>query len=381
MFPTNNLSLDSMRDLDLKGNPSQSGAFFFPVSPVFASLVLFMLALLPGCDTGPAGKSEYVYVAVPEASLRDRVAAVYNKTGTVHNGERLVVLDRMQNRRFVRVRAAHGEEGWLQERYLADQTTFDQFRRIAEQFKSTAPQGAATVEEQVKMHVLPGRKTGFMYMLDEKQKVTLLERRTVDRNASASPSTQQNDKAKDSDDNPEEESPSANQPAIMEDWWLVRDAQQRVGWVLGRALYLDVPEEVAQYSEGQRIVGAFPLDEVEDQGKKVGEYLVLLTEPKDGMPYDFNQIRVFTWNTRKHRYETAYRERNLAGSLPVVLGSHEFEKEGTLRTFSVRLKDKDGTVHEQMYKFQPPLVHRVYVAGQEPPSKNRSKRARPRSTT
>jgi hypothetical protein len=349
-------------------------------SRLFSSIRLLFVSLaivsLPGCDAGSSAKNEFVYVAVPEASLRDRVAAVYNKTGTVHSGDKLAVLDRMQNKRFVRVRAPHGEEGWLQERYLADQPTFDQFQRMTAQYKDLAPQGTATIEQQVKVHVLPGRKTGFTYMLDEKQKVSLLERRTIDRNAPvasvpSSSSSSKDDKSK--DDDSDDDAPAGNQPAIWEDWWLVRDTQQRVGWVLGRALYLDVPDEVAQWAEGQRIVAAFPLDDVEDEGKKVSEYLVLLTEPKDGMPYDFNQIRIFTWNKRKHRYETAYRERNLAGTLPVVLGNQNFEKEGTLRTFTLNVKQKDGSAGKQMYKFNPPIVRKVYAAGQEPSSKAHSK--------
>ena len=76
---------------------------------------------------------------------------------------------------------------------------------------------------------------------------------------------------------------------------------------------LDVPLDVAQYAEGQRIVAFFVLNEVQDQDKgevkKVPQYLMVLTEPKDGLPFDFNQVRVFTWNVKRHRYETAYRER------------------------------------------------------------------------
>jgi hypothetical protein len=101
----------------------------------------------------------------------------------------------------------------------------------------------------------------------------------------------------------------------------------------------------------------------------------LLTEPKDGAPYDFNQVRVFTWNVKKHRYETAYRERGLEGTLPVTLGSQEFEKEGTLRTFTLHLKDDQGKTYEQTYKFNPPMVRKVYAAGQEPPSKSKKKHA------
>ncbi|HWS18516.1 MAG TPA: hypothetical protein VN223_10890, partial [Candidatus Elarobacter sp.] len=120
------------------------------------------------------------------------------------------------------------------------------------------------------------------------------------------------------------------------------------------------------------IVAAYTLDEVQDEGKKVSEYMVLFTE-KEGLPYDFSQARVFTWNTRKHRYETAYRERELAGVLPVTLGRQEFEKEGNLRTFVLRVKEDDGSVRERIYKFNPPIVRRVLAPGEEPPTPRRRK--------
>jgi len=348
------------------------------VLPV-AFLLAATLSFFTGCSGGDASdRTEYVYVAVTEASLRDHVATIYAKTGVVHNGERLQVLERMQNKRFVRVRSPRREEGWIQERYLTDQQTYDQFQRLAEQFKSTPAQATATTEDQVKVHVLPGRKTGYLYLLNEKQKVEMLQRQTVDRNAP--PLQLKDEKDKDAEpqgpdeDQPKSEDPksreNAGPPSVREDWWLVRDAQQRVGWVLGRALYLDAPEEIAQYSEGQRIVAAFPLDEAQDEGKKVPEYLVLFTENKDGMPFDFNQARVFTWNVRRHRYETAYRERGLNGVLPVTLGRQSFEKEGNLRIFTLRVKD-DAGIRERTYKFNPPIVRRVLAPGEEP--------ARPRS--
>jgi hypothetical protein len=343
-------------------------------------LLAAAFAILAGCRGGSSTSgNEFAYVAVTEAGLRDHVSTVYNKTGVVHNGERLQVLERMQTKRFVRVRSPRGEEGWVQERYLVDQQTFDQFQRLAAQFKSAAAQATATTGEQVKVHVLPGRKTGYLYLLNEKQKVDLLQRQTVDRNAPAAQI--KDDKAKDKDadaDSSDEDQPKASEnapPTIREDWWLVRDEQDRVGWVLGRTLYLDVPQEIAQYSEGQRIVASFALDEVKDGDKKVPEYLVLFTENKDGLPFDFNQARVYTWNVRKHRYETAFRERDLAGVLPVTLGRQDFEKEGNLRTFVLRDKE-DGNVRELTYKFNPPLVRRVLAPGEEPPKPRHKKPSR-----
>jgi SH3-like domain-containing protein len=333
-----------------------------------AAAILILCVLSVAACGGVTEKKEYVYAA-EDKSLRDRVSTVFNKSGLVHGGERLQVLERMQNKHFVRVRTPRGEEGWLQERYLVDQPTFEQFQRLSEQQANTPAQGTATTEEQVRIHVLPGRKTSYLFMLAEKQKVELLQRQTVPRNAKASPAKDQKDK----DDSDDDDQDKPNQPVIMEDWWLIRDQQKRAGWVYGRTLYLSVPDEVAQYSEGQRIVAAFALDEVKDGDRNVGEYLVLLTEPKDGMPYDFNQARVYTWNTRKHRYETAYRERNLYGTLPVTLGQQDFGKEGTLRTFTLGLQDDDGQKRQQLYKFNPPIVRKVFAPGEEPPKPRRKK--------
>ena len=98
----------------------------------------------------------------------------------------------------------------------------------------------------------------------------------------------------------------------------MRDDQGRVGWVLARMVDVDVPLDIAQYAEGQRFVAFFVLDQVPDDEKgvqkQVPQYLCVLTDPHDGLPYDFDQIRVFTWNARKHRYETAYREHGLERS-------------------------------------------------------------------
>src|SRR5215467_7030604 len=147
-------------------------------------LLISVFGILAGCrGVGSSSGNEYAYVAVTEAGLRDHVSTVYNKTGVVHNGERVQVLERMQSKRFVRVRSPRGEEGWIQERYLADQATYDQFQRLAEQYKSAATQAQATTEEQVKVHVLPGRKTSYLYLLNEKQKVDMLQRQAIDRNA------------------------------------------------------------------------------------------------------------------------------------------------------------------------------------------------------
>ena len=49
----------------------------------------------------------------------------------------------------------------------------------------------------------------------------------------------------------------------------------------------------------------------------IPEYVTVVNSWKSGLPYDFDQVRVFIWNLKKHRYETSFRERNIEGYLPV----------------------------------------------------------------
>ncbi len=300
---------------------------------------------------------EIEYVSIPEAVLRDRVAAVYNKTGTVKNAERVQVLER--ERRFVRVRTDSGLEGWIEQRYLVSQQIYDGFQKLALEEKDDLLQATGTTRNDTNLHLQPGRETEHLYQLSQGTKVALFKRATAEKNLPGTTTTPEN-----------QESAKA---AIVEDWWLLRDPEGHMGWVLARMVDLDVPLEIAQYAEGQRIVAFFVLNEVTDQEKKVPQYLVALTEPKEGMPFDYNQVRVFTWNLKRHRYETAYRERNLNGVLPMTVSHEDFEREGTLPVFLLRVREGNGNVVERKYKLNTPIVRRVLAPG-EPPSKTESRK-------
>lgn len=297
-----------------------------------------------------------------QANLRDRVAAVYEKVAVVKNGERVEVLDR--DRRFVKVRTATGAMGWIEQRYLVSQEVFDQLQRLTQENQNDPVQGLATTRNDTNLHVEPGRDTEHLYQISQGEKVSMLKRATAEKPGVAAPVKPA---SKGSDQ--KEAAP------VLEDWWLVRDSHGRVGWVLGRMVDLDVPLDIAQYAEGQRIVAYFVLDEVRDGDKKVAQYLTVLTEPKDGLPFDFNQIRIFTWNIKRHRYETAYRER-MEGTLPVSVSQESFDKEGVLPTFTIRVRDENANVRERKYKLNTPMVRRVYAPGEEATRKAVSRKPR-----
>jgi len=324
----------------------------------FLSALLLTFAGLPVACTRNSGRpQEIAYVSAPQVFLRDRVAQVYNKTGTVKNGDRVQVLDR--ERRFVHVRTDSGAEGWLEQRYLVPEKVFTEFQQLQSQEKTAPVQATGVTRNDTNMHVDPGRETEHLYLLPQGTKISILKRATAEKGA-AEPMVHPVPV------NGKQPGKAAAPP--MEDWWLIRDQQGHVGWVLSRMVDIDVPLDIAQYAEGQRIVAFFVLNEVNDDDKKVPQYLMVLTEPKDGMPFDFNQIRVFTWNVRRHRYETAYREHDLDGVLPVTVSQENFDKEGVLPVFIARVKDEQGNVIERKYKMNTPIVRRVLAPGEEPPN-------------
>ena len=42
-------------------------------------------------------------------------------------------------------------------------------------------------------------------------------------------------------------------PPVLDDFTLVRTESGQTGWVLTNAVYLEIPDQVAQYAEGHRI--------------------------------------------------------------------------------------------------------------------------------
>jgi uncharacterized protein YgiM (DUF1202 family) len=293
-----------------------------PVLGAFVLTSALGFALLGGCaGLRPKPSAQYVYVTAKETFLRDRLAAVTNRTATVENGEKLEVLEHA--RRYFRVKTPKGEMGWIDEKAVATQEVFDAFQALGAAHKGDPSVASAVARDEVNLHLKPGRQTEVFYRLPEGDKLQLLERATLPKPATGwvAPKSAAQGKAAQA---PGAAGPGAATPIAMEDWWLARDAQGRTGWLLSRYEDVDAPDSVAKYAEGQRIVGAYVLATVNDPGadqddKNIPMYLTLMSPYTAGLPYDFDQVRVFTWNSKMHRYETAFREKNIEGYLPVKI--------------------------------------------------------------
>jgi hypothetical protein len=366
-----------------------------PLRITYAILLAGLVSsLVAGCGGLRHGGHETVYVVAQQQYLHDRVAAVSNRVGEVKNGDKLQVLE--HGRRFLKVQTEKNEIGWLEQHAVIDQQTYDAFAQVGDQHKNDNVVASAVLRDDAYLHLMPGRNTERYYLLPQNTKVELLVRASVPKAlpgapikkpaapASGSPSDQVSkspsaaakqganspaaaQKAKPVAPGPVASGPASTSPsalasgspaapAVLEDWWLVRDAQGRAGWLLARSMDVDVPDEIAQYAEGQRIVGAYILNKVTDEyvdknGQPVtqqkAEYVTVLSPPKPGLPFDFDQVRVFTWSTRRHRYETAFRLHPIVGFLPVKVTQVSVPKGpgvpgGTVPQFSFLLGSPDN---------------------------------------
>src|SRR5580692_7053078 len=149
-----------------------------PRFAVLAALSICGIAGLSGCSRfKPKPPAQYVYVTAKQTYLRDRVAAVSNRTATVENGDKLQVLE--HGRRFVRVQTSKGEQGWIDEKVVATQEIFDQFEGLKQKHKDDPAVASAVVRDEVYLHAAPGRETERFYRLTEGEKLKLLMRATL----------------------------------------------------------------------------------------------------------------------------------------------------------------------------------------------------------
>lgn len=247
----------------------------FPRRIVFSTSFLVSLSLLPavtGCGRLHHEQKEMVYVSARETFLRDRVAEVSNRVGEVTNGEALVVVE--HGRRFTKVKTPKNEIGWIEDHMVIDQKDYDAFADLAAEHKNDQPFATATLQDELYMHTAPGRYSDHFYLLPANTEVQLLARASAPRQLQeraperAAPATLNRPASAHSAQKGNAAASPAPAPVVpapvMEDWWLARDAQGRTGWLLASRVYVNVPDDILQYGEGQRFIGAWKIATVYD---------------------------------------------------------------------------------------------------------------------
>lgn len=340
---------------------------------------LAVVYLFAGCSKAPepAPVLGHAYVGPATLQLRKELAARAPLVATVSHGEKLELIGR--RRRFYEVRTSKGAEGWVDGRQLLSPESMAQIGALADQVRKAGGQGRATVFDTLNVHTEPNRQAPSFFQLTAGKYVDVIAYLRAPRipfqapeliPAAPPPPKRPARKKKEPavpppppgkapavpadwlalSGNPSGEirqipAPKpAPQQAPMEDWALVREESGRAGWALARALFMAVPDEIAQYAERARISAYFSIGVIENKGDPKNVWLWAALTP-GVTDRDFDSLRIFAFNTRRRRYETAFIERNIRGWLPIELR----QSGGAAQAFRVVVEEKSGTVMEREY--------------------------------
>jgi hypothetical protein len=369
------------------------------------------LLALASCSSGPppAPVIGEAFVGPMELKIRADLPMESATVDTVRHGERLRLL-KQRRQLFYLVRTPRGKEGWTDGRQLLSPDDMTALQDLRERALKMPSQGVAITYSDLRIHTLPSRGAPSFLLLKENDKVDVLAQLMAPRTSpprkplipKAPPKAKQEaekkpkkapkyplppmpkappppanwmELSKTAVSDPDDEEPEMTEaepaplppPVPMDSWSLIRVAGGQAGWALTRALMMAVPDDVARYAEGHRIVSYFSVGEVRD-GEDNKKYWLWTTSASQ-QPFDFDSFRVFIWNIRKHRYETSYIERNLKGYSPVLVkevGYPDPAQRGhtaKFTGFSVCVEKADGKRYRREYAM---LGTAVRLAGEGP---------------
>lgn len=371
------------------------------------ALVSVASALLcsEGCRPSHSDSIGEAFVAPQTLTLRRELTSKTNSSVVLKHGDPVDITD--IRRRFVKIRNAAGQEGWVDATQLLSPDQMTKIRQDAEEARKLPSEGSASVYEALNVHIEPSRQSPAFAKIQEGQYVSVLAHRLSPKSAPSpkppnlirerpqpvsrrqrrekqsrntkqppmppAPKAPENweelsaeriegtestadEKKRRQDEASAKKLEESKKPVVLEDWTLVRTKDQKIGWVLTRNLTMAIPDEVAQYAGGARITSYFDLGEVKDEEKGV-KHNWLWTTASEQITYDYNAWRVFLWNRRRHRYETSYRQRDVEGYYPVTADPPDPNVFG--RTFHLITKDEDGKFRIRGYVFDGTRVHLI----------------------
>ena len=331
--------------------------------------LLFVIALLFACFTGCGSGldspelSKEAFVGPSTLKLLAELSPRATVVATLSHGDKVEIV--AQRRRFAKVRATGGEEGWVDGRMLLDAAQMGRMRRLALHAAQLPSQGNATVFDTLNVHTTPNRTSPSFFQLREGLAVQVVAHGLEPRAPYEPPLEDQEFFPKLLYATAPETPPPA---AGADDWSLIRLPDGRAGWALTRLLTMAIPDEVAQYAEGQRITAYFALGTAEDK-RHTKHHWLWTTRSRDLRPYEFDSFRVFIWSVRRQRYETVYIERNIIGYYPVEV--EQATGSSGLPGFSLLIRDKDdGELYRRTYEFSGYRVRLLNKVLWEPPAED-----------
>jgi hypothetical protein len=306
------------------------------------------------------------FIGEPNVTLWSSTAQVHESLGELHWGDSVEVLSR--NGIQVKVRTAQKIEGWIESHSLLDAASWQGEKKLFQSSHTMAIQASGHTKVFTNLHLEPGRDTVRIYQFSGGVPLAVVGRKVADA--------------------PQAAGASASDSAKREDWLLVyapppksadtaaanagnvgsasggRETPPVAGWVLARFVQLDPPEVIRDYasSSGARPIAWFVLNLAGEASDPKPQYLMAGAHGGDGQDCDFSMLRVYTWDAPRSRYETAFVQSDLCGSLPIQVSRQAGTGDPEFR---FKLETKDGAKEDALYRMRQTTVRRVRDAQPE----------------
>lgn len=283
----------------------------------------FLISLIAGLVVAFSIREYRLHTKAPleEAYVVSDGVTVWNSTAQIRSaianltyGQPVQVYRRDAD--YVLVGTSAGVRGWVSSVSLMDPDIWRRVALLSETTKSMQVQAAGHTRARANIHTRPGIGEPVIFQAPGDSPLVVLRHG--------------NDGSQSGLDSAE-----AIPDATSKDYWLIRAHVNGVGdisgWMLGRLVALDLPEPLPEYqsSEAMAIVAWFEISHGLDgsSGNERPEYLVAGVRDANSQPRlrtrantkacDFNVIRVYTWSSKRERYETAFLDGGFCGRLPL----------------------------------------------------------------
>jgi hypothetical protein len=312
------------------------------------------------------------YISERSVTLWSSVAQVREPLDTLHYGDRVDVIARRNDN--AKVRTTTGAVGWVDARLLMEPALWQRSAKLLAEAQSLPVQARGRTKVATNLRAQPGRTQPRLYQFGRGIPVEIVGRAVADWVQAAD----------------EKEIPNESSQPKKEEWLFIRGLATRppsetnvrasettttrpgdqtipiAGWIVGRFVELEMPDAVREGTAAANVrpVAWFELNMVSDPSGAKPQYLVAGARGPDWQPCDFTSIRVYTWNHKKSRYETAFIENKLCGSMPVRIGMGP-KSEPEFRFHNKEAAAKGGGTEERTYRLMQTVVRRIREPGSE----------------
>jgi len=228
-----------------------------------------------------------------------------------------------------KVLLSSGEEGYIEQKYLADGAFMGRIGQLLDTISSMEPQGEGELKQKARLYIEPSDSSPLIDIVNPLSHVIIYKK-------VSSPTGEGN-------------IATADKSGVKK-WYLVKTDKGLAGYIPTKNVRLTPPDEISVYTSVRNAVAwqKIPVERGEGEGR---DYVVSYLGTKAPEGADFDRIEVYRYDAQSKRYATVLAKSGLYGLLPLSVA----KLDGGVIIKARVMNKKDGRVYIQEYSYPPPV--------------------------